>query len=216
MTTFPPNHAGLQPCSDGSSTHTCSSSSACQLGTGFTTKLAVLVLLLRGDNHSCGDNPKIAASPLLWGEECDPHCTWGRLHPLRLWCGISGRRVGGHTPTPRPFGAARAGHRQRGRHFRAPLRAVAAGSAPSGAAPRLWLWRRRLGAASPVPAPGSLPQSRRRRLDGSGAEPSRAASPPRPIPTRAGAAPGREGKGSGWCWWWWWGGGEAPAAPCAE
>lgn len=56
--------------------HTCSSTLACQLGTGFTTKLAVLVLLLRGDN------PKIAASPLLWGEECDPPVCLGPAAPL--------------------------------------------------------------------------------------------------------------------------------------
>lgn len=62
--------------------HTCSSTLACQLGTGFTTKLAVLVLLLRGDNHKCGDNPKIAASPLLWGEECDPPVCLGPAAPL--------------------------------------------------------------------------------------------------------------------------------------
>lgn len=60
----------------------------------------------------------------------------------------------------------------------APARGGSGGSAPSGASPR-----RRHRAASPrprLPAPQS-----RRRLDGSGAEPRRAACPPRPDPTHA-------------------------------
>lgn len=189
MTTFPQNHAGLQPCSDGSSTHTCSSPSACQLGTGFTTKLAVLVLLLRGDN------PKIAAPRFCGARSATPPVCLGPAAPLEAVVWDLRERCGGHTPTPRRFGAARAGHRQRVRHFRAPLRAVAAGSAPSGAAPRLWLWRRRLGAASPVPAPGSLPQSRRRRLDGSGAEPRCQPAPSHPDPSWGSAGEGGEGVG---------------------
>lgn len=197
MTTFPPNHAGLQPCSDGSSTHTCSSSSACQLGTGFTTKLAVLVLLLRGDNHSCGDNPKIAASPLLWGEECDPPVCLRPAAPLEAVVWDLRETCGGTHTNPAPLwgspGRAQAawppfqGPPQGGGGGVRPVRGGSAAVAVAAAA------RGRLPRPRPrFPSPVAAAAAGR---DRSGAEPRCQPAPSHPDPSWGSAGEGGEGVG---------------------
>lgn len=124
-----------------------------------------------------------------------PQCAWGRLHPLKLWCGISGRGVGDtHQPhaalgQPGPgtgsvsaISGPPSGRWRRGPPRQGRLRGCGCGGGGSG---------------PPPPSPPPVPFPSRGGGGWTGAERSRAALPARPVPSRPELGQRRGGRGRG-------------------
>lgn len=147
-----------------------------------------------GTTTNAGTTLKSQPPRFCGARSATPQCAWGRLHPLRLWCEISGRDVG-HTPQPHaPLGQPGPG----------------TGSVAAISGPPSGRWRRgpprqgRLrgcgggGSGPPPPSPPPVPFPSRGSGGWTGAERSRAALPARPVPSRpelGSAGEGGEGVG---------------------